>query len=361
MISLKLLNKQQLFNFIHSDEYRQMPVLPISYHRAMSHINNPRATDEDVLLIIAYEDNKMLGYLGVLPDNITVEKQTLFHAGWLSCIWVSPLARGKGIAKKMVSTAYDSYQQHILITNFTSEAAALYEKLGIFLNLPSMEGVRYYRRMCLSKVLPARYPKMQKMQRVLNIADDVFNTGWQPFVTKQIDKFLVKDADLKHIPYERYFQQCSFNRSFPEFNWIISYPWIKQVTTISDEALRYHFSSEDLQFESRMISVFNDSQQIGYLFYSLRNGHLKIPYIFCKPENYQNMARFIESLIYHTNADYITLFEAPDIKKQLRFTRLYSKKMKRHFKITKTLLTKIRNITSAPIYIRDGDGDAVFT
>lgn len=185
MISLKLLNKQQLYNFIHSDEYRQMPVLPISHHRAISHIHNPRATDKDVLLIIAYEDNEMLGYLGVLPDDITVEKQALFHVGWLSCIWVSPLARGKGIAKKMVLAAYESYQQHILITNFTSEAAALYEKLGVFADLPPMAGVRYYRRMCLSKILPARFPKMKKIRKLLNTTDDAFNICWQPFVAKK--------------------------------------------------------------------------------------------------------------------------------------------------------------------------------
>lgn len=361
MITLKLLNKQQLYNFIHSDEYRQMPVLPISYHRAMSHVHNPRATDEDVLLIIAYEDDLMLGYLGVLPDNIVVEKQTPLHAGWLSCIWVSPLARGKGIAKKMVLAAYDAYQQHILITNFTREAAALYQKLGIFEDLPPMEGVRYYRRMCLSKVLPSRYPKTQKARGVLNIADHAFNFFWQPFIGKKSESFLVEEADLKQIPYGNFFQQCSFNRSFPEFNWILSYPWIKQVTTISNEALRYHFSSEERQFETTLISVSNETNQIGYLLYSLRNGHLKIPYIFCSPENYQHMARFIESLIHRTNADYITLFEMPEITKQLRFVRLYRKPIRRHFKITHILLKKIRNLTDAPIFIRDGDGDAVFT
>lgn len=178
---------------------------------------------------------------------------------------------------------------------------------------------------------------------------------------KKTDTYLVVDADINQIPYESYFKQCSFNRSFAEFNWIVSYPWIKQVTTISNEALRYHFSSEELQFESRLISIFKESLHIGYLLYSLRNGHLKIPYIFCEPDNYLHMARFIESLIYQTNADYITLFEAPEIKKQLRFTRLHSKNIKRHFKITNTLLSKIRNITDTHIYIRDGDGDAVFT
>ncbi len=179
MIKLEFLNKKKLKDFVESKEYKTLPTLPISYHRAISHINNPRAHDNDILLIIAYENNQMLGYLGILPDDIYVHN-TKFHFGWLSCIWVSPLARGKGIAKKLVIAAYESYQQHLMITNFTYEAGTLYNKLNIFTDLIPLRGIRYYRKMCLANILPNRFPKTKYLKPIFTIFDKCFNFFWHP-------------------------------------------------------------------------------------------------------------------------------------------------------------------------------------
>lgn len=359
MIELKTLNKHQLLLFIQSDIYAAMPVLPISKHRAISHIHNPRANDNDVLLILAYENNNLLGYLGVLPDDIYAYNGEIFHVGWLSCIWVSPMARGKGIAKKMVLKAYEAYKHQLLITNFTREAGLLYHKLGIFENLPDMDGYRYYRRMCLADILPNRFPKTKPLKFLFKLFDASFNLFWSPFLKQKNNQLKFKNA----LPSKDYLIRSNifdvsvgFKRSEKEFKWIEDYPWIKQVKTKSKEAEKYHFSSEEKHFESMFVQINEKEEVLGYIKYIFRNGHLRIPYILYSTTHIEIFAKAITQLVLQKDASYITLFLPVDVKRKLNFRYIYKKAIIRQFKITTELIRKINAIT-----IFDGDGDASFT
>lgn len=362
MIELKLLNKSQLTLFIQSDIYTQMPVLPISKHRAWSHIHNPRAHDDDTLLILAYEQETLLGYLGVLPDDIHAKSGEIFHAGWLSCIWVSPQARGKGIAKKMVTEAYELYHHHILITNFTKEVGVLYNKLGIFDDLPDMIGYRFYRKMCLAGVLPLRYANLVKFKLMFKVVDYFFNLFWLPFLNKTQDNLITEKAKPSEVDFDAY-NSCNvplaFKRAKQEFEWIENYPWIIQVNEKSQESKKYHFSSEELQFESEFVKLTQNKEHCGFLKYNFRNGHLKIPYVLFKSSDLSLLSRSISNLIIQKDASYVTLFMPAEIINNLKFQYLYKKPIVRHFKITRELAKKLKN--TAQLTIFDGDGDAVFT
>ena len=87
MIEIRLLNKQLLSEFINSREYQKLKHLPISKHRAISHIKNPRANDTDILLLLAFQNKQLVGYLGVLPEQI-INNNKVEKWGWLSCLWI---------------------------------------------------------------------------------------------------------------------------------------------------------------------------------------------------------------------------------------------------------------------------------
>ena len=70
MIDIRLLNKKHLNEYINSDIFADQDNIPISKHRALSHFNNPRLDEDDIILLLAYENDRMIGYLGVLPDKI---------------------------------------------------------------------------------------------------------------------------------------------------------------------------------------------------------------------------------------------------------------------------------------------------
>ena len=102
MIDFKILNKEGLETFINSKEYFNLKTLPITKHRAISHIKNPRADKDDILLILAFEENDIVGYLGVLPDRLFLSDEKSYKCGWLSCFWVDYSVRGKGIGEQLI-------------------------------------------------------------------------------------------------------------------------------------------------------------------------------------------------------------------------------------------------------------------
>jgi len=93
---IHLLNKNQLEAFIYSKEYDSLEHIPITRHRAIFQVNNPRAGDEDILLILALEESRLAGYLGVIPDYLYNQDQS-HKVGWLSCNWGNSDYRGKAL------------------------------------------------------------------------------------------------------------------------------------------------------------------------------------------------------------------------------------------------------------------------
>ena len=131
MITLKCLNKKDLEEFVNSGEYESFNFLPITKHRALSQIKNPNATENDVLLTLAFEGNELAGYLGTFPDELLVKNNPLKYA-WLSTLFVSENFRGKRIAQHLLEKVFEKYNSQIAITEFTVEAESLYAKMKIF-------------------------------------------------------------------------------------------------------------------------------------------------------------------------------------------------------------------------------------
>lgn len=121
MIRIETYNKIQLKELLNSDKFLSFDFLPITKHRALSHIQNPRAKDEDILLTLALEEEKLAGYLGTFPDEIITEENNIKFA-WLSTLYVNENFRWKKIDQKLLDQAYLSYNNKIGITEFTKEA-----------------------------------------------------------------------------------------------------------------------------------------------------------------------------------------------------------------------------------------------
>ncbi|MEF9477524.1 hypothetical protein OWR28_07190 [Chryseobacterium sp. 1B4] len=73
MITLKTYNRKELEDFISSGDFQQYDFLPVTRHRALSHIQNPKASAEDTLLILAFYDEKLVGYVGCFPDYFDID------------------------------------------------------------------------------------------------------------------------------------------------------------------------------------------------------------------------------------------------------------------------------------------------
>ena len=83
-------NSGELKKFLASEQYRSMPYLPVSEHRAQSWLHNPRLDPGDILLYVGFEGGDMIAYRAILPD-----RHGLVRFGWLSGIWGRIRQRGE--------------------------------------------------------------------------------------------------------------------------------------------------------------------------------------------------------------------------------------------------------------------------
>ncbi|MBI5540007.1 MAG: GNAT family N-acetyltransferase [Bacteroidia bacterium] len=352
------LNRQQLKEFIHSDEYKSMPYIPISYHRALSHINNPRANDDDILLILVYE-KELIGYLGIIPDFVYVNNIPEKMA-WMSCIWIHPNARGKGIAKKMTELSIDLYNGKIFATEFTPEAEALYNKLGKFDKLVNKSGIRIYRRSCVHKVIPSRFPKTSFLLPLFSLHDVFINLFHDLFLNKR-NKFspgyTVEFPDNTCFKFcETFLQNQLMQRSETEMKWFLNFPWIKETIFPTKDSKRYHFSSEARSFQTISIVIKQNAEIVAFFIVTVRDKHMKTPYLYVKSGHEKIVCETLNNLMCEYKTDILTTYN-DSIKSNYRnsISFLKSKNITRKY-----LQSKVFNLFVNESMLQDGDGDCGF-
>lgn len=365
-MEIKTLTPCQLEALISSDTFRRMPVLPISTHRALSHIHNPRVEENDVIMIMAYEGEEMVGYLGVLADEIYNERGEGFKCGWLSCLWVNPLVRGKGIAKQLLQTAFTTWDNRILVTEFTPEAKGLYDRSANFNDLRISKGLRCYLRFNLHEVLPKKNESYAKLKLPLQIADTIANVpvalklSMQASYAKGAERWKEEKSINKaiHLYIAEKQGQSLEQRSARDLNWINKYPWIKEGEP-NDESKRYHFSSVDARFKNLFYYLAEGSDFKGFVHITIRNNHIKVPYLYC--DNVADVMPLLHKLMLDYKLNMLTVFHKDVIAYLQRKSNpfLYLRPVKRHYMISKKLDANFNN--KSILNIQDGDGDCAFT
>ena len=332
-----------------------MPVIPISPHRGLSHIKNPRAKDKDILLLLLYEGDEMIGYLGLLPDDLYV-KDKIIHCAWMSCIWVSKNARGKGVAKKMVQKAYEVWDGKILATEFTPEAYLLYEKLKLFDDFLTKKGWRIYTRFVTAEVLPRKKSWLKLFSLFLKLFDGSANL----LVDKKWDKQF-KSLDFKNFIFaENKFSgenpitgENGFNRTAKEISWMITYPWLKEYEEDVDK--KYHFSSSAKQVKNILVE---DTQNGKRMLMFVRDSHLKTSFVW---GNWHRDA--IKKVLFYVIRTYkisvITSYFPEITEVMIDLPYLFQKPQERRYLIGKKM--KASFPTDFSCFVQDGDGDCGFT
>lgn len=367
-MEIKTYNSAQLNDLILSEQFAHMPVVPISTHRSISHIRNPRAEPDDVLMIIAYENDQMAGYLGVLADRIYNTKGESFKCGWLSCMWVDPQVRGKGIAKQLLATAFKTWNDHILVTEFTPEAKGLYDRSGGFADLRTNEGLRCYLRFNLHEVLPKKNEKYKPYVTLLSIADAIANIPVElkhryfpqlKYSTLKFEEVKRVYADVDEFITSR--SENSFERrNTTDLNWIIEYPWLIQ-SAQTEESIRYHFSSVAARFHNVFVKMMKDGKIVGFFHFTIRHNHLKVPYAFFEKEYARDAMEYIYDLMFTRGINMLTVFH-PELVNYLKENStpfIYKRAVKRNYIISKVLDAHFGDKES--LRIQDGDADCAFT
>ena len=363
-MEIKTYTTGNILDFVESESFSRLKHLPISRHRALSYAHNPRSESSDEILWVAWENDEVAGYLGALPEKI-------FYGGewkrmtWLSCFWIDPQFRGKGISKQLFDVAMHSYGDTAMITNMKPGTLKIYERTGYFHPPFVKYGMRGYLRFNFAEILPPRGGLFSRIKGILQVVDfslNFFNSirllffpGYKMDPDKQFDyvEGISSEAeDLINQCNDKYLNR----RGKPEFEWIQNYPWVLEQEE-DKESRRYYFSSVSKRFFYQNIEFRNNNGKvIAFVMLSIRNNHLTVPYAFFKEGCESILIKFLFNTMLDYQLNMITIFHPVLIEelKKVRSPFIFRKKVIRPYFIPKTL-------DLPGLYFQDGDGDCVFT
>ena len=127
-----------LETLLKDSRFWELDPLPITKQRILSQIRNPRASKDDLALLVAYENNRVVGYRGIFPDRIFVD-DVQHKVGCFTTIWVEPEKRDTGIGQSPVNEALRAYDDKIYTSEFNLNVKRLYDASGRFASLKSMK------------------------------------------------------------------------------------------------------------------------------------------------------------------------------------------------------------------------------
>ncbi len=364
MIALRPIPLRELAQYVDSDEYRSGAVVPISRHRALSQAQNPRALPDDLVLLLAHREGVLLGYLGVLPDEATVDGRPI-RFGWLSCLWVDPEQRGAGIAKRLLGEVCRHWGGRLVATEFTRPAQKLYEASGHFFGPQVLTGTRAYIRPNLAGLLAPRHRFFSRtlwFWKCLDHALALPNRLRLALASRRCAPAFEypQRLDEETLSFVRARQSGEWAaRSGRDLEWITGSPWLLPAPGPDDMARRYFFSSVARDFRFFSIKVLGpDRKMAGYLLLSLRDGHLRVPYAYFDEDQAAHVAEVLAWHCVRLPVTHLTVFR-PELRQLIgRMGGLFfgKKKIERNFLTGRALSDR-----PEPLFFQDGIGDTAFT
>lgn len=358
MMQLKTFNRKELEEFVVSGAYQQYDFLPITKYRALSQIRNPRASDEDILLILAFFENQLAGYVGCFPDQLIVDGK-IIHYAWLSTLYVNPEFRKKRPAKILLKKVFEEYHDKIAITEFTKEAEALYTIMGVFDDVFPKKGKRYYFRTDAATIIPEKKPKTEKLKPLFKLLDVAANAAIS------IKNLVTAKPDFHYEVLPRIDEESRvFIKQFPSvrdaeaINIFIDHPWVLE----GEKDQKYLFSSFAGSFQYFWIRIFDENNALTDCFLlQLRDGYLKIPYLFSNTD-LSRVVRFLHYFIIKNKVKGFTSYQThlnEAITHSKSFPKIYERNFKREYLFHKDLLKELPNGFNPQF--QDGDGDCMMT
>lgn len=101
-------SKSELSRLLQEPGFWQLDNLPFTKLRLAQYLANPIAEDDDILWLMAFINERIVGYLGVIPDRIKIDDQ-VDKFGWPTSWWIDPEHRGSGLADRLMQRLAELY------------------------------------------------------------------------------------------------------------------------------------------------------------------------------------------------------------------------------------------------------------
>ena len=363
---IEIITVSKLRVLLRENNYWQQPILPITRHRALSYINNPRGNDDDAVLFCGYEKDTMTGYLGVLPDRIYFDG-TSNRIGLLSAWWVHEDHRKSGIGAFLLIKAFKAYENKLGGVKYNRKSGMVMFRSGKFIELeknavPAVE-IRLHTHSLGSERL-RKYKTYRAARKPLNmIINGNCALKMRAWVKRngtgnlQIEYCNRIDNETENFIKSKQ-RNSLFRRNAPELNWIIQYPWVLQAPGLTSEPSNYFFSSLANRFFYLALKIVDGETVVGFLLMKVRNDSLDISYAYYEQEYEANIIGIIMRHALSLNISAVKIFGRRIYEAFIRSGAPYVKTTEYIHNIA--VAGEFKYIDERSYEIQGGDGDCVF-
>ena len=367
-MEIKAFTVADLRTALASEEFWLTQTLPITKHRARSFICNPRADAHDPVLLVAYRDQRVIGYLGILPDKIFVNDVD-YKLGWLTGWWVDPACATAGVGAILLFKALNAYDQYIGVSGGSREARQVLRASQKFSAFNSLQGMDIRLRLRFTANFWRRFPALKLFRVVLKIfealTDEVANLRssfwrWRSPQCRQLSFEYLAAVDEEADRFIKQHHQHDLTRKAKsDLSWIMNNPWVLSTPFKDATAKRYYFSSRAGRFYYLGVKVFtHPGEMIGFFLLKVRDDRMSVVYAYFDP---RHAASITAAACLHALAMDVSILSLYDEQLASSFSGLGCpcwsvKKNSREFSLSK----KFADIPLANCRLQGGDGDLAF-
>lgn len=348
--------------FIESSLFRSLSPKPITRMRALSQFQNPRASPDDVALIIACEENTLLAMAGLLPDYIGGDPG--LHASSNSGWWAHPV-KGRHLALPVFARAMKCCKHRMFLTDCTPRSRDVLGRTGWFEFLEPVPGMKTVFRFYFHRMIRQRIDN-KILSLMGKVADIILNGTIRPafFCRQQHDKlsnFVITERENLDVPLSRFITDHSrqefIRRTSKELEWIVKWKWLQ--TERPENNGDYPFSDYTGSFRQFYLIFSSQAKTIALVLLNIRENHATVPCFYCEDGAEEPVWSALHGYLIRKQIVTFTSFMPEYIRtmEKYRLPALYKKRVVRHIAVTKELLPLLR----CHPRLQDGDGDIIFT
>jgi hypothetical protein len=362
---LEYLKIKDLKKLIGSKDFKNWPHIPITAHRAISQMNNPRAEKSDVVLILAFdEDGSLVGYVGALPDQIHF-KGKAYDVAWNSCWWSHP-EKGKTAVLQLLLALFKAWNDRVCFSDLgemTQQIIALTKQYNIY----PYHGIRVFLKSYAKDLLPrkSRFFSFRVFKPALNGFDRFVNLFMVSLQKRQCqplsDEIFVNQTDMPGKSaldfVSKTKKQNIAKRGKKEFEWAIAHPWLLTGAETSEQYKnRYHFSYHANVFENYFLEIYKSKKLLGWMMVQNRDGHFRFPYMFMQEENAPLIFSVLQSHMFQRKTLSFVTYHPLMLPLVSKMKGVLKRK---HLVRYAAFPAKMGELPDGFI-VQDGDGDAIF-
>jgi len=313
-MEIEIIKVNDLVSFVESESYKNSSRIAITRLRAMSQSLNPRASAEDVVLLVAKdENNRILSYFGLLPDLIWIDNQPQ-KMWWSSCWWGDETVSNNG-SMQLFYMACKLTNSNLYFPELTPETRFVLERIKKFSIKKFDNGVRGYLKLNLVGILPTRRSEFSKIKPLLSILDSIVNALHQPILsvwknrlaTQNINYKVLNQIDDETAQFiSKHNENELFRRNKQELNWIIDNPWI----STNDLQLNqdYAFTHHVKQYKNIPVKIYKNNQLIAFFLLLIHNGKAILTYCYLNQNTVSDLINVLYLQLLDNNIHTFTAF-----------------------------------------------------